>query len=115
MSETSATLYANVTQVLRIGFRIAAGLLILGLAVAVVRQEPLERETNTLSEIPSSLANLHSAAFIDLAIITMVITPVVAVVAIYLGFRQSGERFFARCAAGVLAILGCSIVLAIIR
>lgn len=115
MSDATTLLYSNVVRVLRLGFRIAAGLLVTGLVIAVIRQEPLEHQTDPLPEIPSSLVHLHSAAFIDLAIIAIAMTPVAAVLTIFLGFRRAGEQFFARCAAGVLLVLCCSIALALAR
>jgi uncharacterized membrane protein len=115
MSETTEAIYADVVRVLRAGFRVAAAFLVVGLVIAVLRKEPLEHKTDPLPEIPSALIHLHSSAFIDLAIIAIALTPVAAVMTIALGFRRTGEMLFAKCAAGVLLILMCSIALSLIR
>jgi uncharacterized membrane protein len=108
-------LYTNVSRVLRIGFRIAAGFLLIGLVIALVRQEALATKVDPFSKIPGALFDLHARAFIDLAIITIVLTPVAAVVAIWRGFLARGESRFAGYTLGVLGVLGASIALALIR
>jgi uncharacterized membrane protein len=109
------TLYPKVSQVLRIGFRIAAAFLVSGIVIALIRQEPLATEVDSFSKIPGALMDLRSRAFIDLAIIVIVLTPVAAVVAIWRGFLAQGERRFANYTLGVLGVLGASIVLSLFR
>ena len=111
----SGSLYADVSKVLRIGFRIAAAFLIAGIAIALVRQEPLATEVDPFSEIPGALADLRARALIDLAIIAIVLTPVAAVVTIWRGFLAQGDRRFANYTLGVLAILTASIVMSLVR
>ncbi len=115
MSTAVDPIYARVARTLRLGFRIAAGLLALGIAIALIRSQPLEREVDPLGDIPGRLVDLHSAAFIDLAIIAIVLTPLAAVGTIWVGFRRAGEDRFALYAAGVLTILAISIALALTR
>jgi uncharacterized membrane protein len=115
MSATVDPIYASVLRILRIGFRLAAGFLALGIVIALIRSQPLEREADPLIDIPGKLLDLHSSAFIDLAIVTIVLTPLVAVGAIWLGFRRKGEDRFALYSAGVLVILAASITLSLFR
>lgn len=103
-------LYLQVVRVLRVGFRIAAGLLIVGLAVALIRQEPLRTRADSFRDIPRVLFDLKAAGFIDLAIIAIVATPVAAVITILRGFLIRGETRFAGYTAGVLLILVASVV-----
>lgn len=115
MSTPVDPIYEHVSRTLRLGFRIAASLLALGIAIALLRSQPLEREVDPLGDIPGQLFDLHSAAFIDLAIIAIVLTPLAAVGTIWAGFRRAGEDRFALYAAGVLAVLAVSIALALTR
>lgn len=108
-------IYAQVATVLRAGFRVAAALLVVGLAIALIRQEALAARADGFSEIPGALAELRARAFIDLAIIAIVLAPVAAVVTILRGFLAGGDTRFARYAAAVLAILAASIVLSLFQ
>ena len=105
----------QVAVVLRIGFRIAAALLVLGIAIALIRQESFERRTDPFSDLPSVVMDLHANGFISLAIIAIVATPVAAVATILRGFLRRGETRFAGYTAGVLAVLIASFVLSLFR
>lgn len=113
MTTIQDTMYLHVARVLRTGFRIAAILLLLGVGIALVRQEPLETKVDPFADIPGKLFALHAAAFIDLAIIAIVLSPVAAVIAIWLGFKREGETRFATYTLGVIAILTASIALSL--
>ena len=115
MMGTTEQLHHDVAQVLRAGFRAAAGLLVAGLAIALIRQEPLATEADGFADIPGALVDLRARGFIDLAIIAIVLTPVAAVFTIWRGFRARGERRFAVYTLGVLAVLGATITLALTR
>ena len=112
MTEQSAIdpVYARVAFTLRAGFRIAAGFLIIGMVVALIRQESLARTTDPFTEIPGALLEFRARAFIDLAVISIMLTPVAAVVTILRGFWVAGDVRFARYSAAVLAILVISIL-----
>lgn len=115
MASSLDVVYKDVSRVLRIGFRIAAALLVTGLVIALIRQEALAREVDSFSKIPRALIELRARGFIDLAIIAIVLTPVAAVVTIWRGFRAQGEDRFASYTLGVLAVLTASIALALLR
>jgi uncharacterized membrane protein len=117
MSEAEAIdpIYPQVVAVLRKGFRVAAALLVLGIAIALVRQEPLAERADSFADIPGALADLKARGFIDLAIIAIVLTPLAAVITILRGFIAAGDTRFARFTGGVLAILVASIVLSLFQ
>lgn len=105
----------DVARVLKTGFRIAAALMATGLLIALIRQEPLRTEVDPISMIPSRLADLRSSAFIDLAIIGIMLTPLASLVAILRRMLDAGDRQFAAYTLGVLVILGTSIAISLTR
>jgi uncharacterized membrane protein len=107
--------YRNVLRVLRAGFRLAALLLLVGIAVSILRGEELAGTADPFGEVLPRLFEGHGAAFIDLAILTVMVTPLAAVIAIAVGFSHAGERRFLAYTLAVVAILSLSIVLALLR
>ncbi len=107
--------YARALVVLRIGFRLVAILLLAGIAVALVRGEQLERTVDPFGKIFPAIRDGHSRGIIDLAILTVMLTPVAAVVTIALTLHLLGERRFARYSLAVLLILLASIASSLIR
>ena len=112
---TGNDLHHQVATVLRIGFRTAGALLVIGLAIALIRQESLATEADRFADIPGAIGDLKARGFIDLAIIAIVLTPIAAVVTIWRGFRARGESRFARYTLGVAAVLSASVLLALFR
>jgi uncharacterized membrane protein len=112
---TTDPMYHAVAQVLRTGFRIAAGLILAGIVIALVRQQPLKSEVDPISKIPDALVHLHSSAFIDLGIIGIMLTPLASVFTILRTFTARGDRTFAMYTLGVLVILSASIALSLLR
>ena len=119
MTDTMETpldlVYTRALTVLRFGFRLTAVLLLAGIAVAVARGEELERTVDPFSGILPSLRDGHSRGIIDLAILTVMLTPLATVVAIAISFLQLGERRFARYSLAVILILLMSIAASLIR
>jgi uncharacterized membrane protein len=97
------------------GFRLSAALLIAGCALSLARSEPLQTEAQPFQQLPSSLLDAEAAALIDLSILAIMTTPVVAVLAVAAGFFRAGDRRFGALSLVVLAILGVSVVLAMSR
>ena len=108
-------IYPRVVAVLRLGFRIAIGLLVLGIVIALTRQESLAERADSFEDIPGALADLEASGFIDLAIIAIVLTPLAAVVTILRGALAAGDLRFARFTGAVLAILVASILLSLFQ
>jgi len=114
-AERLAPTYAIAGAVLLWSFRIGAGLLVLGLLLAAIRGEPLDRELDPLAEIVPALRAGHAAGVVDLAILWLMASPVFAVVAVAAGFLRLGDRRYALLSLLVLAVLAASILLALLR
>ena len=110
-----APLYAAAIKTLTWGFRLGAALLAAGLALAVVRREPLRREAEPFAEILPEILDGHAAGVIDVAILWLVAVPVVTVLVVAVGFARLGDRRYAALSLLVLAVLGVSIGLALAR
>lgn len=93
-------------------FRIGAALLALGVALALLRGEPLPTEAAPFRALVPALRAGHAEGVVDLAILWFMATPVVAVVVVGAGFWRRGDRRYAAVCGLVLVILGVSIALA---
>lgn len=113
--EELAPLYDAAILTLGRGFRLGAGLLAIGLAWALVAREPLAEEADPFAEIVPTILDGRAAGVIDLALLALMATPVVAVLVVAAGFVRLGDRRYAILSGVVLAILGVSIGLALFR
>ncbi len=107
-------IYQAAGSVLTWGFRVAASLLIIGIAVALVRQEPLARRAEPLPKVVSGLLEGEARRIVDLAIVAMIATPVVTTLVVAIGFLRLRDRLYATLSLVVLAILGTSIAVALL-
>jgi hypothetical protein len=107
--------YTRALVVLRAGFRLAAVFLVSGITLALARGQELETTVDPFSEILPVIRDGHSRGFIDLAILTVMLTPLATVVTIGIALHQLGERRFARYSLAVLLILFASIGTSLIR
>ncbi len=107
------SLYASAITVLTWGFRLGAALLAAGLALALVRREPLNRSADPFSEVVPTLRAGEAAGVVDLAIIWFMLTPVAVVAVVGVGFWRAGDRSYALLSLLVLAVLGASVALAV--
>lgn len=104
-----------VAVTLRWGFRIGAALLAIGLVLAIVRREPLDTEVDPLGEvIPAVLAG-RAGSVVEVAILWLMGTPVLAVIVVLIGFLRLRDRRYALLSLLVLLVLGVSIGLALAR
>ena len=97
------------------GFRIAAGILVTGLAVALAKQEALEHRADPFADVFPAILDGESSGIIDLAIIAIMLTPLVTAVTVAAGFRRIGDRRYTICSFLVLGILGISVLLSLVR
>ncbi len=107
-------IYQAAGSVLTWGFRVAAGLLTVGIGVALLRQEPLATRAEPLPEVISGLLDGDARGIVDLAIVAMIATPVMTTLAVAIGFLRLGDRLYAALSLVVLAILGTSIAVALL-
>ena len=114
-TEPLAPLYDAAWFIFTWGFRIGAALLVLGIVVALIKQEPLGHEAASFGEIPAAVAAGRASGIIDLAILWFMAIPVVTVLVVAASFWSLGDRRYAYLSLVVLAILGVSIVLALNR
>jgi uncharacterized membrane protein len=113
--ERTAPIYRSAITSMTWGFRIAAGILIVGLAVALAKQEELEHQADPFGDVVPAILDGKAAGIIDLAILAIMLTPLVTVVTVAFGFRRIGDRRFTLCSFLVLCILGVSVLLSLLR
>lgn len=107
-------IYQAARSVLAWGFRVAATLLIVGIAVALFRKEPLATRAEPLPEVVSGLLEGEARRIVDLAIVAMIATPVITTLVVAIGFLRLGDRLYAALSLVVLVILGTSIAVALL-
>lgn len=90
-------------------FRAGAGLLLLGIVLAIVRREPLGARVDPLSEVVPALLAGHASGVIDLAILWLMAAPVAATLVVLAGFLRIADRRYAAVTALVLLVLAASI------
>jgi hypothetical protein len=109
-----APLLAQIGAVLRRMFAVSAGLLVLGIVVAVIRREPLGERVDPLDEVLPAVLAGHASGIIDLAILWLMAAPVVATIVVLAGFLRMGDRRYAFVTGLVLAVLAASILRALL-
>ena len=114
-TEQLAPLYDLARTIFAWGFRLGAAVLLAGLALAVVKGEQINSVADPLTEVPAAVLAGRASGIIDLAILWFMATPVVTVIAVAVGFWQLGDRRYALLSLVVLAILGASIALSLLR
>lgn len=114
-SDPLAPIYRSAIAVLTWGFRTGAALLVVGLVVAAAKRESIAREVDPFTEIFPKIIDGKASGIIDLAILAIMVTPLVTVVTVAVGFHRAGDRRFAIVSLCVLCILGVSVVLSLLR
>lgn len=107
--------YRVAVVTLTTGFRIGGALLVAGLVVSLLRDQSLHDRADPLSDVVRAIGRGEGPAVVDLAIMTLIATPVVAALAISASFARAGDRVYAGLSLAVLLILGTSITLALLR
>ena len=114
-TERLEPLYDAAVKTLFWGFRLGAALLALGIAMALVKREPLGREADPIPDVLAMVRAGYASGIIDLAILWFMLTPVATVVVVAATFWRLGDRRYALLCLIVLAILGASVALALNR
>lgn len=98
--------------VLKIGFRLAAGVIAIGLAVAVVRREPLPETLGTPGDIFDALRSGRSTGILGAGIGVIILTPLATLFTILAAYIHIDNRRYASLTGVVIAILLVSLSLA---
>jgi hypothetical protein len=114
-SQSLAPIYASAIRVLNVGFRISAALLVIGLAIAAAKQESLKEQVDSFGDVIPEILDGNASGVIDLAILAMMCTPLVTVVVVAAGFFRLGDRRYGTLSLVVLAVLGVSVTLSLLR
>jgi hypothetical protein len=110
-----APVYAAVGRALAWGLRLSGALLAAGLLLTAFRGDSLSNRAEPLPEALKLVADGRGAGLVDLAIIAMVLTPVATVLVLAVGFFRLGDRRFGMISLVVLAILGISVSISLLR
>jgi uncharacterized membrane protein len=102
-------------RTLRIGFLVAAAFFVAGLIWSAIEREEIADHVTPISSIPGDFADGTPMAAIDLSFLALMLTPVITVLRIGIVFWQLGDRRYAALSFGVVAILGASLALALLR
>ncbi len=112
--DEDALLRRRTVRVLQVGFRVAVLLLAIGLLLSVIRQEALPHEFGSPSEVLSDVFDGSAAGFLGLGIAAIILTPLVATIAIMASFFQLGDRRYAAVCGAVIVILLVSLSLSVL-
>ncbi len=110
--EDSRRVSQGAIAVLSTGWKISFALIILGLVVALIRDEPLTNELGSFRDVLADLGKGRANGFLGIGILAMIISPIAATLTIMTGFFRIGDRRYAFISLGVLVILITSIVIA---
>jgi uncharacterized membrane protein len=113
--EVLAPIYAAAMSTLRCGFIVAAALFAVGIIWSAIAREELASEVMPVQDIPRSLAEGAPMAALDLAFLVLMLTPVATVLRVAVAFFRLEDRRFGMLSLVVLAILGASVTLALVR
>ena len=97
------------------GFVVCVAFVVASLVASVVSGDPIGRETFSLGDLPDAIADGNPAAFAELAIFAIVLTPVVTTLGIIAGFLRLGDRRFAAVSTLVLIVLAGSMIVSLLR
>ncbi|MEA2597240.1 MAG: hypothetical protein QOF01_3709 [Thermomicrobiales bacterium] len=107
--------YRSAITALSWGFRLGATLLTIGLLVAAIKGEALERRAKAFPDILPAVLDGKANGIVDLAILCLMATPVATVLTVALGFFRIGDRRYGVLSLFVLGVLAISISLSLFR
>lgn len=99
-------------KVLSTGWKTSFALILLGLVIAAVRDEPLTNELGSLRHVIDDLLGGHSNGFLGIGILAMILSPMFATATIAVNFFRIGDRRYGILSAAVFTILILSIAIA---
>ena len=110
-----APIYAAAIKVLTNGFRTGGALLVVGLVVAALKQEAINHKAESFEKVIPAVFDGKASGIIDLAILVMMITPLLTVVTVAIGFVRAGDRRYGLLSFVVLGVLCVSVTLSLLR
>ena len=100
-----------VRRVLLLGIGISVALMAVGLALVVVRAQPLPVSVTPVTDLPHDLATLQAAAYLSLGLMVLIATPFVRVAGSVVAFAREGDRRYVLITSVVLAVMCLSVLL----
>lgn len=104
----------DAVRVLRWGFRISLGLILLGLVVGLIRDESLGSELGSPVRVFEQFIEGHSAGILGIGILVMIISPIAATISITIDFFRVKDIRYGYLSLAVVLILLASIAWSLI-
>jgi len=101
-------------KVLSTGWRLSFALIIVGLVIAILRDEPLVHELGSITHIFDQLMTGHSNGFLGLGILVMILSPIVSSATIAVSFFRIGDQRFGIITSAVFIVLVVSIAVSLV-
>jgi uncharacterized membrane protein len=106
-------LYRRIVIVLNVGFALSVGLMLAGIADALVRGQTIKETAEPIVDVLPAVARLEAQGMIDLGILVLMVTPVAYVLVSLVTFLRQRDTLFVGVCLLLLAIIGGSIGMAL--
>ncbi len=113
--QSAESVYRIARLCLIAGFYLCVAFVVAALIASLVTGDPIGRETYAMSDLPGALMDGVPAAFAELAIFAIVVTPVLTTIGVIIGFLRIGDRRFAAVSTLVLIVLAGSMIISLLR
>lgn len=91
------------------GFRISLALVLCGLLVGLIRNEPLAEALGSPGHVFDRLVNGHADGFLGIGILAMILTPLIGAASIAINFFRIDDRRFGMFTVAIVIILIASV------
>jgi len=109
-----ADMNRGIATVLRGGVLLSVGILLGGLAIAVIEGRGFPFDVVEPGQLPGSLVRLRPEGLLSLGILTLLLTPVVRVAISLLGFVKERDRTYVALTAIVLLNLATAFLIGVV-
>lgn len=107
--------YRVARKALIAGFAITVALVAVALILAIVNDQPIAESTLSLSKVPSAVRDGDPSAVAELAIFSIVLTPILTTLGVIGAFLRIGDLRYAGISVLVLIVLSGSMAVALLR
>lgn len=107
--------YRIARRALIAGFGVTVALAAAALVLVGVSGDPIAESTMALSDLPAAVRDGDPSAVAEMAIFTIVLTPILTTLCVIGGFVRIGDRRYAAISVLVLLVLSGSMVVALLR